>query len=392
MRSKGFRERTMICMIGKITWKRQVRRCAHGCRGSQRIPFDERLGIKPSQAIEEGFLRLGCWMSLVMPYELASGLLVQWCGVSLSRSTLWNAVQHYGAIAMDQLTSELEEFSAGHPPTAETLDPEIAQMPLAVLADGVSVPLRPAPKTAKGKTVYAEFKLGLLARLENRQTQTGNSQTRLHQRRVVGVLGNIEQFKPRLLLEAHRQSFEMAEHLVWLSDGAKGFWGVYRDCFSHCALGILDFYHAAGHLWHAATVLFDGRSADAREWFEQMRHYLRHGQNQQVLSTLTRLINTDDLLTDQELKELMRVQAYFQAHHEHIHYLEFEAQGYPLGSGMIESACKWLIQQRFKGVGMRWSEAGFNHLVHLRMAWVNQRFDELFSQVTWVEQLSSPKT
>jgi len=43
------------------------------------------------------------------------------------------------------------------------------------------------------------------------------------------------------------------------------------------------------------------------------------------------------------------------------------------------SACKWLIQQRFKGVGMRWSEDGFNHLLHLRLAWVNRRFDTLFS-------------
>jgi hypothetical protein len=41
-------------------------------------------------------------------------------------------------------------------------------------------------------------------------------------------------------------------------------------------------------------------------------------------------------------------------------------------------ASKWLIQQRFKGVGMRWSEDGFNHLVHLRLAWVNGRFEALF--------------
>ena len=52
--------------------------------------------------------------------------------------------------------------------------------------------------------------------------------------------------------------------------------------------------------------------------------------------------------------------------------------GWPLGSGMVESACKWLIQQRFKGVGMRWSEDGFNHLLHLRLAWVNGRFEALF--------------
>ncbi|PZU96879.1 MAG: ISKra4 family transposase, partial [Leptolyngbya sp.] len=43
--------------------------------------------------------------------------------------------------------------------------------------------------------------------------------------------------------------------------------------------------------------------------------------------------------------------------------------------------CKWLIQQRFKGVGMRWSEDGFNHLLLLRLAWANHRFDDLFPSV-----------
>lgn len=62
-------------------------------------------------------------------------------------------------------------------------------------------------------------------------------------------------------------------------------------------------------------------------------------------------------------------------------YAKFKELGLPIGSGMVESACKWLIQQRFKGVGMRWSEDGFNHLLHLRLAWVNGRFDDLFPLV-----------
>jgi hypothetical protein len=46
---------------------------------------------------------------------------------------------------------------------------------------------------------------------------------------------------------------------------------------------------------------------------------------------------------------------------------------------MVGSACKWLIQQRFKGVGMRRGEDGFNYRAHLRLAWVNRRFEALFS-------------
>jgi hypothetical protein len=72
------------------------------------------------------------------------------------------------------------------------------------------------------------------------------------------------------------------------------------------------------------------------------------------------------------------VSAYLERHRAHINYARYKELGLPLGSGMVESACKWLIQQRFKGVGMRWSEDGFNHLLHLRLAWVNGRFDTLF--------------
>jgi hypothetical protein len=66
-------------------------------------------------------------------------------------------------------------------------------------------------------------------------------------------------------------------------------------------------------------------------------------------------------------------------HREHINYQGYEGLGLPLGSGMVKSACKWLIQQRFNGVGMRWSEDGFKHLLSLRLAWVNGRFDDLFT-------------
>jgi hypothetical protein len=85
---------------------------------------------------------------------------------------------------------------------------------------------------------------------------------------------------------------------------------------------------------------------------------------------------------------LTTVYAYLDRHRDHIDYEAYKDLGLPLGSGMVESACKWLIQQRFKGVGMRWSEEGFNHLLHLRLAWVNGSFETLFG----VQFQPSPNT
>ncbi len=86
-----------------------------------------------------------------------------------------------------------------------------------------------------------------------------------------------------------------------------------------------------------------------------------------------------DGLPETACKALKNLYKYLDTHQYHIQDQKFKELGMPIGSGMVESACKWLIQQRFKGVGMRWSKTGFNHLLHLRLAWVNGRFEELFA-------------
>jgi hypothetical protein len=70
--------------------------------------------------------------------------------------------------------------------------------------------------------------------------------------------------------------------------------------------------------------------------------------------------------------------ASLQRQREHIHYDRYKDLGLPLGSGRVDSACKWLMQPRCKGVGMRWSEDGFHHLLHRRLAGVTGRLEALF--------------
>lgn len=131
-------------------------------------------------------------------------------------------------------------------------------------------------------------------------------------------------------------------------------------------------------LWKSAAAWLDGRTTQARRWCGWARHRLRHGHPDGVLADLADALEVEGL-PDTARDTLRTVYAYLERHREHIDYAAYKALGLPLGSGMVESACKWLIQQRFKGVGMRWSEDGFNHLLHLRLAWVNGRFDALFN-------------
>jgi hypothetical protein len=178
--------------------------------------------------------------------------------------------------------------------------------------------------------------------------------------------------------------------VIWLSDGARGFWCLFEACFADIAVGILDFYHAAQHLWQAAQAYSDGNPhRSAKQWFERMRHQLRQGYLHRILNELQWRLHKSS--ASQATKtELTKVYNYLNDHWEHLQCHHFKQMGLPIGSGMVESACKWLITQRFKGTGMIWSESGFNALLPLRVAWVNQRFDALFSHQSLSPTLYSP--
>jgi len=224
LQSKGWQSRKMETLVGKIEWQRRVGRCRKGCPKSLSIPLDEAIGIKPHQSGSEELMRLGCLLSIIMPYELASWILGQWSGLSISASTLWNWVQIKGQEAQADLEAQLQAQASGEECEIEFLEASLATLSLAISADGVMVPFRPTPHSPKGKTLWQEIKVGILARLGSRISKAGERLPQLLHHRVVAVLGNIDEFIPRIRLEARKQSFESAPGVIWLSDGGRGFW------------------------------------------------------------------------------------------------------------------------------------------------------------------------
>lgn len=377
LRSKGFAPRQMLSLCGLIQWQRRIGRCPQGCAIPQVAPLDDALGVQPQQRTSGELQALGCALAIFVPFATAARLLGWYSGGSISPRAVWCWVQAAGHRAMVQLHEQLQAVAQGQPPTEEPLAPELVAAPLLIGADGVMVPFRPEGGQPKGKTAWHEVKVGVLARLGRHRTRTGTVVARLQQRRLVAVFGDLEALQRRLGLEALRQGIRHASQVVWLSDGGRGLWRLFEAHFAGHARGILDFYHAVQQLWKGAAAWLDGRTPQARRWFAWARHRLRHGMPDGVLADLADALDVEGLPATAR-DTLRTVYAYLERHREHIDYAAYKALGLPLGSGMVESACKWLIQQRFKGVGMRWSEEGFNHLLHLRLAWVNGRFNGLF--------------
>lgn len=377
LESKGLEKREMMTLIGQVKWRRRRGGCPAGCKIGQVVPLDEALGVEPYQKTSLEVKRLGSALAVFVPYETAAVLLEMLTGVTVWPKTIWGWVQEAGQRAMSQLDDQLQALAAGTWPQEEAREAQLDTLPLLIEADGVMAPFRPEGGSPQGKTVWREVKVGVLARLGERVTQTGKRVSQVQQRRLVAVLGNIAAFSPRLWLEAVRQGLLSSPKVVWIADGGRGFWGLFDERLAPYATGILDFYHAAQNLWQGAKCWLDGRTQSARNWFATARRRLRRGQAETVLADLQAALDLPDL-PDPARHSLTTLYNYLDKHRDHIDYAKFKELGFPIGSGMVESACKWLIQQRFKGVGMRWGEDGFNHLLHLRLAWVNSRFDALF--------------
>ena len=381
LQSKGFAQRQLTTIIGVIHFKRRLGRCPNRCRTGMIAPLDTQLQLAKHQRSGVPLQRLACLLAVFVPFETATKLLEELISTAVSARCIWDWVQNAGQRSIETLKSQLDTFEQGKPIPLDSIDPTIEELPMLIGADGVMVPFRRRKGTPKGTTRWREVKVAIVSRFRPRrcphQNDPEQTQTELVDRRLVACLGTIDDLGQRLWLQAVRGGVTTAKPVVFISDGARGFWRLFETYFAGVAIGILDFYHAAQNLFKAATTWLDGRTKKARGWFAAARHQLRHGPTMGVRMEIEHAL-TDPKLGETSRKVLGNFLSYLDTHHHHIQYHQYKAMGLPIGSGMVESACKWLIIQRFKGVGMRWSYGGFNSLLHLRLAWVNNRFDELF--------------
>jgi hypothetical protein len=372
LHSKGFVNRAISTGIGKICWQRRVGRCANGCNGEQQVPFDQQLGITAYQKTSIELKMKACMLAVFMPFSLVALFIEKLLGVDVSESGVWKWIQQYGC--KQKAANETSDSDV----VAEEMNEQVAKLPLLIGADGVKVPFRPNGGSPKGSTVWQEVKVAVLTRLATRLNKRKQQIQHLQQRRLVAVLGSQQQLAPLLWREALRQRIHQSSLVVWISDGGVGFWSLFQQYFSNIAIGILDFYHAAQNLWKGAAAWLDGRTSTAKEWFVKARHELRHGSIDKILVDLMKAQRCE--LSEEERKIIQNLYKYLDEHRQHTHYSLFkDVMKLPIGSGVVESACKWLIAQRFKGVGMRWSETGFSNLLELRLAWVNGRFEKIYS-------------
>ena len=161
----------------------------------------------------------------------------------------------------------------------------------------------------------------------------------------------------------HIQALYPAARYVGVADGAAENW---RFLAPYVSEQIIDFYHATGYIAAAAQAAFPRHQARRQAWLAQRCHALKHtpGAAGQLLEEMEAL--ADKPLSKAIGEKLAAAITYFRNHQHQMNYADYQAQGWPLGSGVTEAACKTLVKQRLCQSGMKWKDQGARIVLSLR--------------------------
>jgi hypothetical protein len=173
--------------------------------------------------------------------------------------------------------------------------------------------------------------------------------------------------------QLHREALEVgwtgAEQHIALSDGGSGLESFFKRFFPK-AVCILDFYHAKEHLVLLAQALHGDNEPARQTWLDDVCHRLKHEGGPTVRRWLEQL---DLENTPAAVREVHRQQVQYFRNHEHrMDYPTYLRNGWQIGSGPVESACKTVVGNRLKGGGMRWGEDGADAVCHLRALYLSE--------------------
>ena len=168
---------------------------------------------------------------------------------------------------------------------------------------------------------------------------------------------------PLLRRQGAQVGLDRADVWVAITDGGAGLEDFVRENFPRAGAVILDFYHAAERLAKLAAGLHPG---DASAALEQTKAWSRvpRGEGGEVMIAVPEAWDWPGATGLAPVRE--EVLGYFRNQVHRMDYPTYEAAGWYIGSGAVESACKTVVGSRLKGSGMRWSEAGAHAVCHVR--------------------------
>jgi hypothetical protein len=196
------------------------------------------------------------------------------------------------------------------------------------------------------------------------------------------VTESIEDMIAAAFGEADRRGPQRVRQRVFLVDGNKQQITAIEDQAGERGLKVpvlIDYIHVSGYLGKAAAALHPGDPAAAGQWADGQLLRVLHGRAKAVAATLASVAaktRASSRTRHLDLTDVDRAVTYLTNNQQHMKYDKALANGWPIATGMIEGACRFVIEDRFGITGARWSPDGAEVILKLRAVVVNGDLDD----------------
>jgi hypothetical protein len=357
---RGCRTTTVFTAVGNVSYSR-----AHVRRqdGGSSFPADEALGLV-EKCTPMGARLLCHEAASSQSYQQAAGNIAMSLGIDVSASTIQRLVEVVGP--------DVENWALNREPAkAANLRDCIVVVQVDMTGVRMLKEYLAQSKGVDGDPTCRQIKCGkvFLMQKDSDGVYQKMSESAVH----ALSFSDPATFSADLMKARLKLGVPWDTQMLMIGDGAEWIWNIAKDRFN-TAVQILDFWHAADNLNKLCVAVY-GKEQEAKDAFREWKRKLkRYGANC-VINGLEKIVAS----SRDKAPALLRLE-YFKTHKERMKYLYFRKQGWPIGSGAIEGACKSLIKQRTNLSGQRWSPDGALNILWIRAMITDELHDLYWKQ------------
>jgi hypothetical protein len=221
---------------------------------------------------------------------------------------------------------------------------------------------------------WAETRTVAIGEPQEKRTADGEREIHVGQLSYFSRLADASTFTHLAEVEMQRRKVAEAKEVCAIMDGAD--WcQTFTDRYRPDAVRILDFPHAAEHVTKLLEALEHAGMHFPVSMLQRCLHVLKHRGSRPLLRMADRL--GSDLAQHNGVHEHLD---YLRKREALMQYPQFQSSGWPIGSGMVESANKNVVEARLKGTGMHWERTHVNPMLALRTAVCNDCWQEMWQK------------
>ncbi len=377
----GQRERSYVSLFGEV----HVSRACYWRKGvGSHYPLDAALSL-PRRSFSDWVQERVSQLSLLMPYGDAITVFSSWMGLELPKRS------------SEQMNVDHSEYMRAYYEACPPPEAAPADSLLVVSADGKGIPMTrqdsPPPEARRGRgqnktakkeaTVTAVYSIApylrcsddiIRALLADYASETVPLPARPTptNKQVFGTLAGQAVAFEHLAAQVKRRDQPQFAQYVALTDGNRGLKQRVQQDLPQFTL-IVDIIHVSEYLWEAANALWGETHVMRERWMQDALRCVLEDDLDQLLNHLDYHLPP---LSQSKQSTLKKVGKYLRNNRDYMDYQTYLAQGYPIGTGVIEGACRHLVKDRFERAGMRWSKQGAQVMLNLRATYLNEDWDD----------------